>query len=88
VPRQSPRAEYEPKGKLLGQCHGRVALQQLEEGAHQEAIYPSCDVALADIADYVDPFYNSTRWHSHLDGFSPEEVEAAHKPGRRCASGK
>ena len=37
LPLQSPRAEHEPEGQLLGQCRRRVLLQQLEEGADQEA---------------------------------------------------
>ena len=34
---QSPRAEHEPEGQLLGQRGGRVLLQQPEEGTDQEA---------------------------------------------------
>ncbi|MCA2996741.1 IS3 family transposase, partial [Gemmatimonas sp.] len=37
---------------------------------------------LADIAEYIDNFYNRTRRHSHLGGISPEEFEAAHKRAR------
>ena len=33
----------------------------------------------ADVADYIDRFYNQTRRHSHLGGVSPEQFEAAHK---------
>src|SRR5581483_356797 len=34
-------------------------------------------IATADIADYIDLFYNQTRRHSHLSGVSPEEFEGA-----------
>jgi putative transposase len=37
----------------------------------------------ADVADYIESFYNRTRRHSHLGGLSPEQFEAAHKPRRR-----
>ena len=37
LPHQSPGAEHEPKGQLLGQCRRGVLLQQPEEGADQEA---------------------------------------------------
>ena len=37
-------------------------------------------VALADIGDYIDSFYNCSRRHSHLGGVSPEQFEAAHMP--------
>jgi putative transposase len=52
----------------------------------KKRIYLNRDVALADIADYIDTFYNLTRRHSHLGGVSPEEVEAAHKRSRCRAS--
>jgi putative transposase len=52
----------------------------------KKRIYPRRDVALADIADYIDTFYNRTRRHSHLGGVSPEQFEAVHKRGRRRAS--
>ena len=37
----------------------------------------------ADVADYIDTFYNRARRHSHLGGLSPEQFEAAHKPRRQ-----
>lgn len=40
-------------------------------------------LAQADIAAYIDAFYNPRRRHGHLDGISPEQFEAAHKPRRR-----
>lgn len=46
-------------------------------------IYPSRELALADISAYIEDFYNRTRRHSHLGGVSPEQFEAAHKPKRR-----
>ena len=41
--------------------------------------YKNRDLASADVANYIDTFYNPTRRHSHLDGVSPDEFEAAHK---------
>lgn len=52
----------------------------------QRCFQPSHDVALADIADYIDTFYNRTRRHCRLGGVSPEQFEAAHMRGRRRAS--
>jgi putative transposase len=46
-------------------------------------IYKNRELAIADMADYIDTFYNRTRRHSHLSGLSPEQFEAAHKPRRR-----
>ena len=34
----------------------------------KKRIYTSRDVALADIADYIDTFCNRPRRHSHLGG--------------------
>lgn len=42
-------------------------------------IYIYRETDTADISDYIDAFYNRTRRHSHLDGVSPEEFEAATK---------
>ena len=40
-------------------------------------------MAIADVADYIETFYNRTRRHSHLGGLSPEQFEAAHRPRGR-----
>ena len=49
----------------------------------KKQIYKNREQAVADIAHYIDSFYNSTRRHSHLGGVSPEQFEAAHKPLRK-----
>ena len=41
------------------------------------------ELAVTDIADYIETFYNRPRRHSHLGGVSPEQFEAAHKPRRK-----
>jgi putative transposase len=61
-------------------------MSSLKKERIKKRIYPSRDIARADIADYIDTFYNRTRRHSHLGGVGPEESEAAHKSGRRRAS--
>jgi putative transposase len=38
---------------------------------------------VADVAAYIDTFYNRTRRHSHLGGVSPEQFEAVHKSRRQ-----
>jgi putative transposase len=45
--------------------------------------YKNRELAIADVAHYIDSFYNSTRRHSHLGGVSPEQFEVAHKPPRK-----
>lgn len=49
----------------------------------KKQIYKARALALADIADYIDTFYNPTRRHSHIGGVSPDQFEAAHKSLRR-----
>ena len=46
-------------------------------------IYKNRELALADVTDYIDGFYNPTRRHSHLGGLSPDQFEAAHKGLRK-----
>jgi putative transposase len=45
----------------------------------KKQIYKNRELAKADVADYIDSFYNRMRRHSHLGGVSPEQFEAAHK---------
>jgi putative transposase len=45
----------------------------------KKRIYKNRDLANADIADYIESFYNRSRRHKHLGGVSPEEFEAAAK---------
>ena len=49
----------------------------------KKRIYKNRAVAQADIADYIDSFYNRARRHSHLGGVSPEDFEAAGRRRRR-----
>jgi putative transposase len=80
---RTPRAEHESEGQLLGQRCRRVLLQQLKKERIKKQIYKNRELAIADVADYIDTFYNRTRRHSHLGGLSPEQFEAAHTPRRR-----
>jgi putative transposase len=43
----------------------------------KKRIYKSREIAIGDISDYIEAFYNPTRRHSHLGGVSPEEFESA-----------
>ena len=48
----------------------------------KKQIYKTRELALADVADYIDR-YDRSRRHSHLGGVSPEQFEAAHDPRRQ-----
>jgi putative transposase len=43
----------------------------------KKRIYKNREIAIADISNYIEAFYNPTRRHSHLGGVSPEEFESA-----------
>lgn len=43
----------------------------------RKRIYKTCDLARADIFDYIEAFYNRVRRHRHLGGVSPEAFEQA-----------
>jgi transposase InsO family protein len=43
----------------------------------RKRVYKTRDLARADVFDYIEMFYNSTRRHSHLGGVSPEAFERA-----------
>jgi putative transposase len=49
----------------------------------KKQIYKNRELASAEVADYIESFYNRVRRHSHLGGVSPEEFEAAHKLRRQ-----
>ena len=76
----------EPSMSRKGNCWDNAVVESffssLKKERIKKRIYPNRDVALADIADYIDVFYNRTRRHSHLGGVSPEQFEATHKRDR------
>jgi transposase InsO family protein len=63
-------------------AHTRFQMIRAAE-SNQEHIYKNRELAIADLADYIDTLYNRTRRHSHLGGLSPEQFEAAHKTRRQ-----
>ena len=76
----------EPSMSRKGNCWDNAVAESffssLKKERIKKQIYKNRELALADVADYIDTFYNRTRRHSHLGGVSPEQFEAAHKPGR------
>jgi hypothetical protein len=46
--------------------------------------YKNRERAKADVAEYIDSFYNRIGRYSHLGGLSPEQFEAAHTIADRC----
>lgn len=62
-----------------GDCYDNAAMESFFSSLKRERVhrrkYWSRQEATADIADYIDRFYNPTRRHSHLGGISPIEFE-------------
>jgi putative transposase len=52
---------------------------RLKKERIKKRIYKNRELAIQDLADYIDHFYNRTRRHSHIGGISPEQFEAAQK---------
>jgi putative transposase len=88
LPFSSPHAQHEPESELLGQRCCRINavaesfFSSLKKERIKKRIYKNRELAVNDIADYIETFYNRTRRHSHLGGASPEQFEAVHKPRR------
>jgi putative transposase len=45
----------------------------------KKKIYKNRDLAIAEVSDYINAFYNRTRRHAHLGGVSPETFETSAK---------
>ena len=62
-----------------GDCYDNAAMESFFSSLKRERVhrrkYWSREEATADIADYIDRFYNPTRRHSSLGGVSPVEYE-------------
>jgi putative transposase len=77
----------EPSMSRKGNCWDNAVAESffssLKKERIKKPIYKNRELAIADVADYIDTFYNRTRRHSHLGGLSPAQFEAAHKPRRQ-----
>lgn len=71
----------EPSMSRRGNCWDNAVAESffssLKKERIKKRIYKNRDMATADIADYIDSFYNRTRRHSHVGGVSPDKFEAA-----------
>jgi putative transposase len=77
----------EPSMSRKGNCWDNAVAESffssLKKERIRKQIYRNRELALNDVADYIDAFYNRTRRHSHLGGVSPEQFEAAQKQPKR-----
>ena len=73
------------KGNCWDNAVAESFFSSLKKERIKKHIYKNRELALTDVSDYIDTFYNRTRRHSHLGGLSPEQFEAAQKPAApRC----
>lgn len=79
--------QLEPSMSRKGNCWDNAVAESFFSSLKKERLKKQIDknreVAIADVRDYIDTFYNRTRRHSHLGGLSPEQFEAAHKTRRQ-----
>ena len=77
----------EPSMSRKGNCWDNAVAESffssLKKERIKKQIYRDRATALADVAAYIDGFYNSVRRHSHLGGLSPEQFEATHRRSKR-----
>ncbi len=71
------------KGNCWDNAVAESFFSSLKKERIKKQIYKNRALAIADVADYIDAFYNRTRRHSHLGGLSPEQFETTHRAGRR-----
>lgn len=73
----------EPSMSRKGNCWDNAVVEaffgSLKKERIKKQIYKNRSLAEADVRDYIEAFYNPTRRHSHLDGVSPDQFEAAHR---------
>ena len=71
------------KGNCWDKAVAESFFSSLKKERIKKQIFRNRELAKADVADYIETFYNRTRRHSHLGGVSPEQFEAAHGHSRR-----
>ena len=76
----------EPSMSRKGNCWDNAVAESFFSSLKQERIkkhiYKTRELAIADVSDYIESFYNPVRRHSYFGGISPDQFESAHKPWR------
>lgn len=75
-----------PSMSRRGNCWDNAVAESffssLKKERIRKRIYRDRETATKDIANYIEPFYNQTRRHSHLGGVSPAEYESSNRRRR------
>ena len=84
LPLEPSGTQHEAQGQLLGvNAVVESFFGSLKKERIKKQIYKNRSLAEADVRDYIEAFYNPSRRHSHLDGVSPDQFEAAHRRSKR-----
>jgi putative transposase len=65
------------RGYCWDNAVAKLFLSFLKKERVRKHMYKTRHLARADVLDYIEAFYNRTRRHSHLGGFSPEAFKRA-----------
>lgn len=82
--RRSCRSNHlEPSMSRKGNCWDNALAESffssLKKERIKKLIHKNRELAVKDVADYIDTLYSRTRRHCHLGGVSPEQFEAAQR---------
>jgi putative transposase len=72
-----------PSMSRKGNCYDNAVAESffasLKKERIKKRIFKNRGLAIAEVSDYIESFYNPTRRHQHLSGESPEEFESGRK---------
>ena len=76
----------EPSMSRRGNCWDNAVAESFFSSLKKERIkkhiYKNRQLAIADVSNYINGFYNPSRRHQHLSGLSPDAFEAAAKQAK------
>lgn len=78
APVRGRKQSAEALGRRSHPLFGSLKKERIKKQIYKNRMLPS-----ADVADYIEAFYNRERRHSYLGGVSPEQFEAVHKRHRQ-----
>lgn len=67
------------RGNCWDNAVAESVFASLKKERIKKRIYNNRELAIADVTDYIDSFYNTVRRHRHLGGVSPKKFEASVK---------
>lgn len=77
----------EPSMSRKDNCWNNAVAESFFSSLRKERVkrqlYRTRELAITDLTDYIENFYNRTRRRSHPGGVSPEQCETAHKAQRK-----